>query len=291
MNSQNQSAKSPKDYLTDYLKRLEDGRDRLRAWDYCYEAFQKVINEVEANPDTLNFDYPPPKKKGVVPSQEVQKKEEVPSPEDPKKEECIDYLALHLGVYMAHWGMLRGKSFLREKNYTIHKPIVLELLQSKYRALYGMGIDELSKDENAKLLNDLIKELKRLYKEERYLHSNVNRKLATRDLVVTKVVLGAMGCFPALDRFVLAALKSSAYNPIVPQGVKRAAKPLLTRKEQIKAFKAIYDELVYPALEEIRKDEKNKYSKASGYPEMKYVDMYLWECGKALSDKTKTPGS
>lgn len=50
-------------------------------------------------------------------------------------------LALHLGFYLASWGMMRGSSFLREFDYTVHLPIVDILRSPDARQLRVKGLD------------------------------------------------------------------------------------------------------------------------------------------------------
>lgn len=44
-------------------------------------------------------------------------------------EEVVDYLSLHLAFYLASWGMLRGSSFLLQKDYTVHKDTVKDCIR------------------------------------------------------------------------------------------------------------------------------------------------------------------
>ncbi len=46
-------------------------------------------------------------------------------------EETIDMLALHLGFYLASWGMYRGSSFLLQKDYKVHVPIVKIIINNE----------------------------------------------------------------------------------------------------------------------------------------------------------------
>ena len=38
----------------------------------------------------------------------------------------LDYLSLQLAFYLASWGMYRGSSFLIQKDYRVHIPVVRE---------------------------------------------------------------------------------------------------------------------------------------------------------------------
>ena len=57
-----------------------------------------------------------------------------------------DYLSLQLAFYLASWGMYRGSSFLLQKDYRVHIPVVKELLSEKYDALAGIDCIGLGSD-------------------------------------------------------------------------------------------------------------------------------------------------
>ncbi len=69
-----------------------DPNGRFRSWEHCYKCFYDARNE-------SNIDY--------------------------------DYLSLQLAFYLASWGMYRGSSFLLQKDYKLHIPVVEELLKEK----------------------------------------------------------------------------------------------------------------------------------------------------------------
>src|SRR5258708_798666 len=47
-----------------------------------------------------------------------------------------DHAALHLGFYLASWGMYRGPSFLLKHDYTVHLPVVDCLASSHFAPLW-----------------------------------------------------------------------------------------------------------------------------------------------------------
>lgn len=49
---------------------------------------------------------------------------------DANDEQAINHLALHLAFYLASWGMYRGSSFLLQKDYKVHIPVV-KIIQQK----------------------------------------------------------------------------------------------------------------------------------------------------------------
>jgi len=73
--------------------------------------------------------------------------------------EKIDFLSLHLGFYLASWGMIRGSTELLDKDYKIHIPAVKVIL--KYYKLFGK--DLLNNQTNVKELFDLEAELRASY--------------------------------------------------------------------------------------------------------------------------------
>ena len=66
-----------------------------------------------------------------------------------------DELALHLAFYLASWGMYRGSSFLLQKDYRIHIPVIEELLDKEYDLLMGINCSELKNEVNQKKLIEL----------------------------------------------------------------------------------------------------------------------------------------
>ncbi len=66
-----------------------------------------------------------------------------------------DYLSLHLAFYLASWGMYRGSSFLLQKDYKVHIPIVNELLKKKYDRLAGIDCEDLRDEDVLKLLTGI----------------------------------------------------------------------------------------------------------------------------------------
>lgn len=93
-----------------------DENGRYRSWEHCYSHFIKARGSKEV-------DY--------------------------------DYLSLQLAFYLASWGMYRGSSFLLQKDYRVHIPVVKELLSEKYDALVGIECTDFRKESNQQLLKDI----------------------------------------------------------------------------------------------------------------------------------------
>lgn len=64
-------------------------------------------------------------------------------------------MSLQLAFYLASWGMYRGSSFLLQKDYRIHIPVVKELLRNKYNPLARIEGMALGEESNQNLLMDL----------------------------------------------------------------------------------------------------------------------------------------
>lgn len=53
-------------------------------------------------------------------------------------ENKVENVSLHLAFYLASWGMLRGSTFLLQKDYLIHKYFIQDIvLNEKYHHYFG----------------------------------------------------------------------------------------------------------------------------------------------------------
>ncbi len=117
----------------------------------------------------------------------------------------VDYLSLQLAFYLASWGMYRGSSFLLQKDYKIHVPVVEKLLNKKYDSLMGINCSELKNEVNQKKLIELNAFMSKYYD---VIRRNVKEKDLKNNLsytLITKILMGTMGCVPAYDRYFLLA--------------------------------------------------------------------------------------
>ena len=114
-----------------------------------------------------------------------------------------DHCALHLGFYLASWGMYRGSTFLLQKDYTIHIPIVRLLKAAKYLGLKGAAPEVLKAE--IQLIAQLCERVRDTYSNElkRSLASDVSEHPIATKTLISKVLLGTLGCIPAFDRFLL----------------------------------------------------------------------------------------
>lgn len=213
---------------TEYYNNLKAGENgRYRSWEHCYSYFIKGRSSKE-------IDY--------------------------------DYLSLQLAFYLASWGMYRGSSFLLQKDYKVHIPVVKELLSKKYDALAGIECIDFRKESNQRLLHDID-----LFLEQYY--DKIRREVKAQELknqlsftLITKILMGTLGCVPAYDRYFIAGIKNQK---------------VATGNYNLKSIMQLVDfyEKNSDRLELVR--EKMEVE-GMPYPQMKVIDMGFWQVGLEL---------
>lgn len=206
----------------------EDPNHRYRSWEHCYRHFRNHA--------------------------------------DMQAEAQIDLAALHLGFYLASWGMYRGSSFLLWKDYRVHVPVVRSLMQERYAPLWDVDFSRArGAEESTNLILQLCEALRGRYAATAPpVHRNPAPPLVT-DTLVTKVLLGTMGCVPASDQYVIAGLRAIGL-PYSCLNARHLARMADFYREHDEAFKAVAGEVSPPDCP---------------YPAMKLVDMYFWRIGVA----------
>lgn len=182
----------------------------------------------------------------------------------------IDVFALHLFAYLSSWGMLRGSSFLLQKDYKFHREIVEIILNSKYDILQDIDLATID-NKKIDMILEIGDEIRKSYRDRTYLVNGVKdaNKEAT-DTLVTKILLGTLCCSPAYDRFFIDGLKLKG----IPN--------LRFTKKAFLAQKSFYNNHLSDFI-----DTQKEINKKAGvnYPSMKIFDMYLWELGYENSIK------
>ncbi len=166
-----------------------------------------------------------------------------------------DYLALHLSFYLASWGMYRGSSKLLQKDYKIHVEAVGII--NNYKDLRNVIIST-----NLDNIIQLKDELVGYY---------ANNRVSATDTLISKILMGTLGCLPAFDRFFKDGVVA---NNLKFKSLKKSSLEYL--------FSFIEDNI--NQLESLQK-QVNKQQKID-YPIMKIVDMLFWNKGFEL-DKNK----
>lgn len=175
---------------------------------------------------------------------------------DPRSDE--EKALLHLDSYLASWGMKRGSTRLLWKDYEVHKNVVNIVTNRRYLSIHGITL------EDSMRMIDLIFQLKyiifRIYKRILSDKDSYNPS----DTLVTKVLLGTIGCFPAYDRFFREGLKD--------KGLPWATLSKNNFRKLIDFCQNHQDE-----FESVRKEIS--HNAGFEYPFMKIVDMYFWQIG------------
>lgn len=211
---------------------MSDPHGRYLSWEHCYKAF---LENRDAN-----------------------------------DEQAIDHLALHLAFYLASWGMYRGSSFLLQKDYKVHIPVVKIIQEKKYDPLVGICAKDLCKEQNLALLEDIGERICECYAAEGpAIDGKVN---AASDTLITKILLGTLGCVPAYDRYYKESVKkyhisSGKYNS---DSVYRVAKFYCDHKDEFERLRLEMSE---------RRIE---------YPPMKLMDMCFWQDAYISDSKDAT---
>lgn len=207
-----------------YNELKEDPNGRYRSWEYCYKVFHDARKSKDVD---------------------------------------ADYLSLQLAFYLASWGMYRGSSFLLQKDYKIHIPVVEELLKDKYDPLFGIQCVELRKEFNQVLLNEISKWMETYYESVRKTVKETYVKNKVSSTLITKVLMGTFGCVPAYDRYFIDGVKD--------QKVTTGNYNLSSLLKLVDFYEENYSE-----LEQVRSKME-----VCGlpYPQMKVLDMGFWQIG------------
>ena len=197
---------------------------RSRSWEHCYRVFRDARTD--------------------------------PSPD-------YDYLSLHLAFYLASWGMYRGSSFLLQKDYKVLSPTVEKILKPEYDCLFGLACADLRND-------DVRAQLKELYDDIADDFHPIRDQVAGREIespvsqvLITKILMGTLGCVPAYDRFFVDGIKEHKVT---------------TGEYSLKSVLKLADfyEAHNDRLEEAR---RGMQCEDLIYPQMKLLDMGFWQIG------------
>ena len=197
---------------------------RSRSWEHCYRVFRDARTD--------------------------------PSPD-------YDYLSLHLAFYLASWGMYRGSSFLLQKDYKVLVPIVEKILKPEYDCLFGVACADLRESEVQDRLEKLYKYIAAHFRPIR--DEVAGRKVASSvsPVLITKILMGTLGCVPAYDRFFEEGARHLGLEKKTYQG------------DSLLELADLY-EAHNDRLEEARRGMRTE---DLTYPQMKLLDMGFWQIG------------
>ena len=197
---------------------------RSRSWEHCYRVFRDARTD--------------------------------PSPD-------YDYLSLHLAFYLASWGMYRGSSFLLQRDYKVLSPVVEKVLKPEYDCLFGLACADLRESEVQDRLEKLSDYIAAHFQPIR--DEVAGRKVASSvsPVLVTKILMGTLGCVPAYDRFFVDGIKKYKVTTqeYSLESVRKLAK-----------FYEAHNDRLEEARRGMRTDDLI-------YPQMKLLDMGFWQIG------------
>lgn len=171
-----------------------------------------------------------------------------------------DLAALHLGFYLASWGMYRGSSFLLQHAYSVHEGVVERLSSPPFSELWEKEIGADASDvQYVQSILDAVAAVKSAYAPYG----------AATDTLATKVLLGTLACLPACDRFFIDGFRDSGhqYSSLNGTFVERIIRFCSDHGAQLRSEQARIE-----AVSEV------------SYPLMKLADMYFWQIGYECSD-------
>lgn len=167
-----------------------------------------------------------------------------------------DLLSLHLGFYLASWGMYRGSCGLLQKDYKIHNTAV-EIIKDNWD-LRCSNENEVTHSSIHKIII-VIEQLQNHYKSFVFETLKGTKKhINPTDTLISKILLGSLGCLPAFDRFFI--------DGVIEQG-----QSFRTLKKKSLDSLFVYAEKNI----ELNLLQKQYYE----YPKMKLLDMYFWQIG------------
>ncbi len=248
-----------KDSVALFIQKSKNEKEsRYKSWEYCYNFFHSVYRKIY--------------EKEICEPSKILNSSFGECAIDGEKWTYRDQLCLHLAFYMASWGMYRGSSFLLQNDYKIYGEVVDIIFKDEFKSLWS---DETLFKTNCgdliitlyKNIQDALSSFKEFYDTKSYFNKigkNEKQSFYPKFLtVVSKIILGTIGCFPALDRnFKYAFGISDANNKshFVPKTIKRVYNFVLNKKSEIES-----------AIKEVDCME---------LPIMKAVDMYYFIKGQ-----------
>ena len=166
--------------------------------------------------------------------------------------------ALHLGFFLANWGMFRNSELLY-KNHLFYKPLVDIVTAQKVRRLHDFLANEMSDEDAYDLMTPVAEEIT----------SHLEKfDVSPTTTLLTKIFLATLGCVPAIDQQARKALGDLGL-PLADQ----FGWPEKTSLTGIFAFARRNLDALREGARVISPDTTDEY------PPMKILDMYLWRIG------------
>lgn len=210
----------------------DDDNHRYKSWEHCYSLFRNHDSFMDIN--------------------------------------LLDLACLNLGFYLASWGMYRGSSDLLWKDYKIYKDIIKVLIDEDYDSIWDINILDFSDEsQQIKSIFKLRDTLKMTFRNIMKEVNGKQKKFNASDTLITKILMGTLGCVPAYDRLFKNGCKKAGVKPYSNFSKKSYLQLVKFYKDNVKEFNLAYESIL----------KKSSIQ----YPAMKLVDMYFWKIGSEKS--------
>lgn len=234
-------------YIREFIKK-RDKTHRYASFDYCYNYFYGFYKD-----DNI---------KGIS---------------DP---ENIQLSCLHLGYYLASWGMMRGSSFLLQRNSKYLENLIEEI--SNFPKRYWeidvedyLIVDNKLDNKNNKIkgeqINNDIFDIKDTIIDSLKIKVENKEKKPTATLI-TKIMLGVFANIPAYDQYFKKGM-GGGFNQLNKKSLENISDFYYNNKNEIDK---IYEEQPIYTLDFAGNETEIKYTKA------KLIDMYGFTKGMEL---------
>jgi hypothetical protein len=228
-----------------YLNKLREPRGNKRiifsrfvSYDFCYNYFQDfyVNNKIEDIASKAN----------------------------------LNLSCLHLGFYLASWGMYRGKSAQSRMSYRIYEEVIKKIAYEQ--ELWKYDVNDYSDENKCERIIKFEKEIQELL-SKCFIQNNGKGKAS--ETLATKIMLGTFGCVPALDFYFRKFIEHATLND---DTLKRIHCCYLKHQKLI-------DECQIKTLDEDRCETQHKYKKA------RLIDYVGFCIGEEYNSKKQKPNS
>ena len=159
--------------------------------------------------------------------------------------------------------MYRGSSFLLQKDYKVLVPIVEKILKPEYDCLFGVACTDLRESEVQGSLEKLCADIAAHFRPIRDEVAGREVASSVSPVLVTKILMGTLGCVPAYDRFFQDGV--ATYKVTTQEYSRNSLLKLVDFYEEHN-----------DRLEEARRGFEGD---GLTYPQMKVLDMGFWQIG------------
>ena len=162
-----------------------------------------------------------------------------------------------------------------QNDYKIHEEAVKEIIKSDYDSLVAIKFNEIE-GENLEKIEKLNSFLRNHYRKV----SQKNEDEKISDILITKILLGTLGCVPAYDQYFTKGFKKfNVLGSFSNKEGKLNEKSILRLVEFYKRYeKELEEKREYFKINIDNENVENKY------PQMKVLDMGFWQIGFGRRD-------